>query len=90
MGQKIETRRADAMNPPVLLPHGQHPLSRRFGRGEVDVAELGQRIAHRIVDGPFADVAALNVGDRYSQRQRNGGRRQILVAICNQQQQIRS
>ena len=58
----------------------------RFKRGsEMDVAHLGERVAHGIVDGAFADFAAFDVGDGNAKGQRNCSGSQHLVAVGNEQ-----
>ena len=53
------------------------------------MAHLGERIANSIVNRSFADLAALDVGDRNPQRERHRRRRQHLVTVGNQQQNVR-
>ena len=57
-----------AMHPPPLFAHGQHSVLRILRRRKMDVAELGQRIAHGIVDGALADIATFYMRNRNTQR----------------------
>ena len=54
------------MHSPRLFAHGQHAALRILRRRKVDVTELGQRVAHSIVDGALADIATVYV--TYSKR----------------------
>ena len=84
----IERGRSGAMHAPRLFAHGDHALPRCFRRGEVDVRQLGESVAHRVVDGALADLAAFDVGDGDAQSERRRGRGQHLVAIGDEQKQI--
>jgi hypothetical protein len=54
----------------------------------VDVGQLGEGVAHLVVDGALADFAAFDVGDGDAQGESDGGGRQHLVAVGDEQQQI--
>ena len=78
------------MHPPLLLAHRNHPCPRPLGRSEMNMAHLGERIADSIVDRAFADLAALDMRHRNTQRQRHRSRRQHLIPVGDQQQNIRT
>jgi hypothetical protein len=84
----VEGRRPHAVNPPLLLAHRDHAPPCGFGGREMNVAQLRQGVADRVVDRAFADLAALDVRDGDSQRNRHGGRRQQLVAVGDEEQQV--
>src|SRR5258707_5302325 len=75
-GDVVERGAAHYVYPPWLLSHADHPLARAFGRGQMNVAELGKSISNRLIDGSQADMAALDVRDGDSQSHANGGRSQ--------------
>jgi hypothetical protein len=54
----------------------------------VDVRELGQCVAHLVVDGALRNFAAFNMSDGNAQRNRDRRRRQHLISIGNQQQNV--
>ncbi len=54
----------------------------------MDVGQLGEGVAHLVVDGALADFAALDVGDGNAQGQGNGGGGEHLVAVGDEQQQV--
>ena len=86
--QMVERRRSGAMHAPLLFAHGDDAGARRLGGCEMHVAQLGERVADRVVNGAFADFAAFDVRDGDAQRQRDGRRRQHLVAVGDEEQQI--
>jgi hypothetical protein len=71
-----------------LLAHGNDAAARDGGGGEVDVGQLGEGVAHLVVDGALADFAAFDVGDGNAQSEGNGGGGQHLIAVGDEQQQI--
>ena len=84
----IQRWRTDMVYTPGFLPHRNHSSPGLCGRCEVQVAHFRQRIAYRIVDGAFTDVAAFDVCDRHTQRQCRGRRCEYFITICDQQQNI--
>ena len=68
--QMVERGRAGAMHAPRLLAHGDDAPARGFSRSEVDVRQLGEGVAHLVVDGALAHLAAFDVGDGDAQGQR--------------------
>jgi hypothetical protein len=52
------------------------------------VGELGEGVADGVVDGALADFAALDVGDGDAQGEGDGGGREHLVAVGDEQQQV--
>ena len=77
------------MDPPRLLAHGDHARARSLCRSEVNVAHFRERISHHIVDCPLADLTTLYVRDRNTKREGDRSRREHLVPVGNQQQQVR-
>src|ERR1035438_5422995 len=49
------------MYTPFLLSHRNDPIARPECRGEMQMAQLGEAVAHGIVDGPFTDLSTLDV-----------------------------
>ena len=78
------------MNAPRLLAHGDHPPARQFGRREVQMRHLGESVADLVVDGALADFAAFDVRHGDTQCECHRRRSQHLVAIGDQQQQVRA
>ncbi len=77
------------MDPPRLLTHGNHAGARTFCRSEMNVAHFRERISHRIVDSPLADLAAFYMRDRNTQREGDRCWSEHLVSVGDQQQQVR-
>ncbi len=50
--------------------------------------QLGEGVAHLVVNGALADLAAFDVGDGNAQRESNRCGRQHLIAVGDEQQQI--
>ena len=84
----VERGRSGVMHAPGLLAHGDDAPARGRRRGEVDVGQLGESVAHLVVDGALADFAAFDVSDGNAQRDRNRRRREHLVAVGDEQQQV--
>ena len=84
----VERGRSGAVHTPGLFAHGDHALTSCLGRSEVDVRELGERIAHCVVDCALTDLAAFNVRDRDAQSESRGSRGQHLVAISDEKEQV--
>ena len=87
--QMVERGRAGAMHTPWLLAHRDHALSRGFSGGEMDVRQLGERVAYVVVDCALLDFAALDVRDGNTQSERDRGGREHLIAVGDEQQQVR-
>ena len=47
----VERGRAGVMHAPRLLAHGDDAAARGWRGGEVDVRQLGESVAHLVVDG---------------------------------------
>ena len=86
--QVVERGRSGAMHAPRLLAHGDDAAARGFSRGEVNVRQLGESVAHLVVDGALAHFAAFDVGDGNAQSERGRCGREHLVAVGDEQQQI--
>ena len=86
--QMVERGRAGAVDAPRFFAHGDDAAARGFSGGEVDVGQLGEGVAHVVVDGALADFAAFDVGDGDAQGERDGCGRQHLVAVGDEQQQV--
>ena len=84
--EMIEGGRPHTMDPPTLFSHREHALRGVGSRREMQVADLGQRVANRVIHRSFADLASLHVSDRDPQGERRRGRRQHLVPIGDEQQ----
>ena len=54
----------------------------------MDVGQLGNRIAHLVVNRSLAHLATLDVGNGDTQRKRHGRGRQHFIAVGDQQQQV--
>src|SRR3974377_787893 len=78
--QVVNRRGACAVDAPFLFAKCNRAVARGEGRGEMDVAHFGERVADRIVGGAFTNFATLDVGDRNAQGQRYGGRRPPIGA----------
>ncbi len=76
------------MHAPRLFSHSNDPLARCLCRRKVDVRHLCQCISYGVVDGAMADFADFNVRGGDAECKRNGGWRQHLITVCDQQQQI--
>ena len=77
------------MNAPFFLVHGDDPPPGLEGGGEVDVGHLRQGVPHSIVNRPFADFSAFNMGDGNPQRQRDRSGSEHFVAVGNQKKNVR-
>ena len=78
------------MNAPFFFVHGDDAAA-RFERGsEMDVAHLGEGVAHGVIDRAFADLATFDVSDRNAQGKRDGSGREHFVAIGNQEKNVRA
>ena len=73
---------------PGLFAHGDDAATRGTSGSEVDVGELGDRVAYLVVDGALADFAAFNMGDGNAQGERDAGRRHHLVAIGDEEHEV--
>src|SRR5260370_3203799 len=78
--QMVQRRRARPVHAPAFLAHRQHSQPRILGGREVDMAHLSQGVADRVIDGPLADLASLDVRDWDPQRQSDRARSKQLVA----------
>ena len=76
------------MDPPGLLAHLPYARGVLFEGHEMDVAHLGDRVAQLLVDGALGELAARDVRDRQVQDRRGGGRREDLVAIAQQDDDV--
>src|SRR5215472_8443199 len=85
----IERWRARPVNPPRLFAHREHSKAGALSRSEVHVAHFGEGIAHRVVDRSLADLASLDVGDWDSESESDRRRGQQLVAVGDQQHEVR-
>ena len=77
----IERRRADAVDTPLFLAHGDYARPRQLRGGEVNMAELGERVANGIVDGSFTHLAAFDMSQRDAEGQRDRGGRQHFISV---------
>jgi hypothetical protein len=84
----IERWCACTVDSPRFLADGDHAGPRHFSRSEVDVGELGERVAHLVVDGALAHFAAFDVGYGNAHGQRGGSGSQHLVSVCDEQKEI--
>src|SRR5579864_9583 len=61
LNQMVQRWAARRMHAPRLLAHTDDALTGYFSGGEVNVAQLGQCVAHGIINRAQAQVSALNV-----------------------------
>src|SRR5207237_2236043 len=87
-GDRIECRRAAHDDAPRLLTELKQPAGVLLGRCEVQVAELCQCVANRLVEGPLARLAAVDVREWESKRQRGERRREHLEAVAEQEEDV--
>ena len=73
------------MHAPRFFAHGDHTLSSQVGRCEVNVRELGERIANGVVDRALADLAAFNMRNGNAQGEGYGCRGEHLISIGDEQ-----
>jgi hypothetical protein len=78
------------MDAPGLFAHGNDARFCIFRGSEMDVAHFCERVANGVVDGAFADFAALDVGDGNAKGQGNACGSQHFVAIGNEKEQVRA
>src|SRR6202789_3664569 len=76
------------MDAPGFLAHGDDAAAGGFCGREVDVRELGECVADRVIDGALADFSAFNVCDGNAECERGGGWREHLVAVGDEGEQI--
>ena len=76
------------MDAPFFFVHGDDAAARLEGGREMDVAHFGKGVAHGVIDRAFADLAAFNMGDWYTECECDGGGSKHFVAISDQQKKI--
>ncbi len=76
------------MDTPGLFSHGDDASAGVVCRGEVDVAHFSERVSNGVVDGALADLATLDVGDGDTQGKGDGGGREHLVAVGDEQEEV--
>ena len=79
---------AGVVDAPGFFAHGDDAAAGGFSRREVDVGELGDRVADLVVDGALADFAAFDVGDGDAQGERDAGGGHHLVAIGDEEHEV--
>ncbi len=85
----VQSRRPDDVDAGRVLAHRDHPLGVLVVADEVEVAELGDGVAKRVVEGTERLLAAVEMDDRNAlqgRRERGCGR---LEPVPDQQQRIR-
>ncbi len=76
------------MDAPGFFTHGDDAAAGGFSGCEVDVSELGEGVANGVVDGSLRDFAAFNVGDGDAEGECDGGGREHLVAVSDEEQEV--
>ena len=87
--QVVQGGRAGDGNTPGLLAQLGDPGRILPGGYEMNMCELGNRMANRIVDRTFGQFTAMYMGHGKIKWQRRQGRRNHLKAVTQQHQQIR-
>src|ERR1035438_4263194 len=77
------------MNAPRLFPQANNAAPCGFCGSKMHVGHLRQGVAHLVIDSSLAHLAAFDMSQGNAQRQCGRSRGQHLIAIGNQQQQIR-
>ncbi len=77
------------MDPPCLLAHLREAPGVGLGGGEVQVRELGDRVANLLVDRALGDLAAVQMRDGKRQRERRDGRAQHLESVAEHDDDVR-
>ncbi len=77
---EVDRRAAGVEHAFGVLAHADHVLPRALGRDEMQIGELGDGMAHLLVDRA-GDLAALDMGEREVAIGGGGGGRQRLVAV---------
>ena len=81
--REIEGRQADIVDAPGFFPKGQHAFGGLRVGGEVQMRELGDGVAHRIVEGAaIGIIAALDVSDRDIHLRRGDGGAEAFEAVA--------
>ena len=89
-GEVVEGGCAGVMNSAWLFAHGDDSAARGGRGGEVDGCEFGEGVADVVIDGALGDFAAFNVSDGDAQREGNGGWGEHLIAVGDEQQNVRA
>src|SRR6185436_3050378 len=85
----IEAGRSHHLDSPFILAEPGQTLCTRFGRGEVDVRQLCNHVAERVVQLTQRSIAAVNVSDRNSLQVRGRGGGEVFNPIANRQNDVR-
>ncbi len=88
-GRGVQPGRADDVDAGRVLAHRDDPPSVFLVADEVEVAELGDRVAQRIVERPERLLAAVEVDDRDAFQGRGERGRGRLEAVADEQERIR-
>ncbi len=86
--QPVEAGGAGHVHPPRLFPHAPYSGRVDLVRAAVQVRELRDGVAHRVVDRTGGELAAVEVHDRHPQHRGGPRRRQRLVAVAEQAQYL--
>ena len=70
--------RADREHPLRRLAHLDDAVAERLGRDEVQMRQLGDGVAHGVVDRAFGNLAAMDVRDRNAHQRGRGRGRQAF------------
>src|SRR5439155_8269170 len=85
----VEGRRTADDDAPGLLAELDDPTRGLLGRREVEVAQLRQRVADRLVDRSLSRLAAVDVRERDRERQRSDAGREHVEAVPEDDEQVR-
>ena len=85
----VETRVADQVDVIGVLAHLAQAACRHLVGDEMQVGHLGDRVADTVVESAVHRVAAAEVGDRHPRDHGGLGRREDLVTVAEDHQDIR-